>query len=221
MPPVVPPPPGIIPNTRIQKLLLNDSLGANRAGIFIYANGNPIRIHFLETATGNPYFEFNYDKYGRLAESISIYNNGSYEAWRRYFYDASSRIVLEFANVFGNMSESPNPVGNLTHYTEFQYDAQNRISQYAVHAGGSPTITTCTYNAQGNLDIAGASYDSQVNYRRTNAIWMFLDRDYSLNNRLGATSYNAQGLPLGFQAVTPPQNVKFLSKELVGSVITY
>lgn len=32
---------------------------------------------------------------------------------------------------------------------------------------------------------------------------MFTQRDYSVNNRLGATSYNNSGLPLGFAEEIP------------------
>jgi hypothetical protein len=41
------------------------------------------------------------------------------------------------------------------------------------------------------------SYDNKINPRRTNKIWMFVDKDYSANNPIpGPTAYNELGLPL-------------------------
>jgi hypothetical protein len=40
-----------------------------------------------------------------------------------------------------------------------------------------------------------SGYDDKVNLDRTNPIWQFLDRDYSMNNRFIAEKYNAAGLP--------------------------
>lgn len=37
--------------------------------------------------------------------------------------------------------------------------------------------------------------DNKVNIRRTNAVWILLDRDYSRNNPFTAEAYNSFGLP--------------------------
>jgi hypothetical protein len=42
------------------------------------------------------------------------------------------------------------------------------------------------------------TYDNKVNFRRTKQDWMFLHRNYSLNNLQGATDYNEHGLPVPF-----------------------
>jgi hypothetical protein len=52
-----------------------------------------------------------------------------------------------------------------------------------------------TYDAEGNLEVPGATYDNKMNINRTNDIWQFLARDYSVNNRLMATAYNSTGFP--------------------------
>ena len=60
------------------------------------------------------------------------------------------------------------------------------------------TTSLYEYDKRGNLVIADATYDKKTSIYRTHAIWMFLNRNYSLNNPVVATSYNANGLPLTF-----------------------
>jgi len=59
---------------------------------------------------------------------------------------------------------------------------------------GFSLVNSYSYNADGNL--AGHDYDDKINYHRTNRVWMFIDRDYSVNNPVIATyEYNDFGLP--------------------------
>jgi hypothetical protein len=55
------------------------------------------------------------------------------------------------------------------------------------------------YDANGNL-VNGAVYDNKLNINRTNAVWMFITRDYSVNNPFTASQYNQNSLPLRFTA---------------------
>jgi hypothetical protein len=52
------------------------------------------------------------------------------------------------------------------------------------------------YDGNGNLVTPGVVYDNKINFHRTNKIWMFLDRDYSINNPFAAETYNSNHLPV-------------------------
>src|SRR5690606_17662385 len=55
------------------------------------------------------------------------------------------------------------------------------------------------YDSRGNLvSPMVATYDNKVSYLRTDPAWMFIHRNYSLNNPKNVTRYNSGGLPLGF-----------------------
>lgn len=56
---------------------------------------------------------------------------------------------------------------------------------------------TYTYDSNGNLVKPGVTYSNKMNIRQTNKVWMFLDRDYSLNSPEGdASQYNGEKLPV-------------------------
>ena len=58
--------------------------------------------------------------------------------------------------------------------------------------------STYNYDGAGNLihpASAGVVYDNKMNINRTNDIWQFLSRDYSMNNPFTADAYNAAGFP--------------------------
>lgn len=82
--------------------------------------------------------------------------------------------------------------------SDYEYDSHNRMIRRTV--GGSSI--TYAYNAQGNLvtNVYGDSlhYDNKVNFNRTDPVLQFINRDYSVNNPIGASSYNAYGLPLEY-----------------------
>jgi hypothetical protein len=82
-----------------------------------------------------------------------------------YAYDAQNRIIDQTDSLFFDTNEF-----NVAYHSVYQYDNK------------------------GNL-INGLTYDDKINIRRTNKIWMFLKRDYSVNNAFVATKYNSFGLP--------------------------
>ncbi|HEY6956635.1 MAG TPA: hypothetical protein VI385_15395, partial [Flavisolibacter sp.] len=79
--------------------------------------------------------------------------------------------------------------------TFYTYDKEGRIIKDSTlwHGGYSTVINHYSYDVNGNLE--GNQYDQNLNPHRTNKIWMFLDRDYSVNNPFVADSYNAHKLP--------------------------
>jgi len=57
------------------------------------------------------------------------------------------------------------------------------------HRGGGDF----TYDAAGNR--AAVVHDNKLNLNRTSKVWMFLTRDYSVNNAFVANRYNLNNLP--------------------------
>jgi hypothetical protein len=156
---------------------------------------NPVAITFPVVITGSPYLVFKYDQWHRLKEYLGIYSNGSgYEFRHLYGYDLHGRIGVDTMYVLGNLA-----TGYFDHrqISEIQYDNQNRISK--IHSViNIPNVSfeqDFNYDNAGNLVKPGISYDSKTSILRTNDIWMFLARDYSVNNAFIAQEYNAMGFP--------------------------
>src|SRR6202044_1785884 len=69
-----------------------------------------------------------------------------------------------------------------------QLDPLGRMISYIQYYNAGDTtytgfLSTYTYNRAGNL--VGLQYDNnKINFNRTNAVWQFLDRDYSTNSLL-------------------------------------
>ena len=95
--------------------------------------------------------------------------------------------------------------------TYYRYDTWDRIVQDStIWSFGSAQVNKYAYDANGNL--VGRTYDNKTNIHRTNRIWMFLDRDYSVNNPFPASDYNRSGLPTYFRFTYPGSYyLKFLA----------
>jgi len=169
---------------------------------FYNALGDPIRVTNDQVGTGNPNMTFKYDKRNRLTELLRDYNNGSYETWHKYIYNQKNQIVRDTQYVFGEIGPSgPLPVPNEFTLITYVYDAENRIIKdtYSFYSDGTLDFQfteNYSYDVKGNR--TGRSYDSKLSLLRTNKIWMFIARDYSLSNPFVATSYNEHKLPLSF-----------------------
>jgi len=157
-------------------------------------SGDPIKAVRPEPRTGAPNFLFRY-KNGRLSEFIGVYENGTAtETWHRYFYDASGRVTVDSVYIFANMVNGSLSDPFDRYAVTFIYDNKKRIIQETnTYSDGSTSVQTYQYNADGNR--AGSTYGHGVSFRRSNNIWMFLDRDYSVNDRAGSGSYNVFQMP--------------------------
>jgi hypothetical protein len=175
-----------------------------------------VSITHDRAGTGHPNYEFRYDRHDRLSDMIGTYANGSgYEFWRRFFWDQQDRINLEVEESFGSTSEVT-PIGVFGSFLQYRYDDKNRVNWQLTTWNTLDTypIVTYAYDAANNLKVEGdPTYDDQMNFKKTNWIWMFLDRDFSLNNRHPAVEYNRHGLPTRFDihASSPPK-LSFLSE---------
>ncbi len=156
---------------------------------------NPTFMTSNRIGTGHPFKIFRYDYWHRLRELLGDYGNGFYEYWHFYGYDGNGRISVDTTYIFGRMGERPTNPEN-THITHFEYDSQGRMKKaYGTSHGSIIFSETYEYNDAGNLIRHGVTYDNKKSLYRTNDIWMFLTRDYSMNNAFHADEYNAAGFP--------------------------
>lgn len=191
----------------ITKFTENSGPSGARVANFTYnAFGNPTKVTVTNVGTGNPNRVFKYDSYQRLIEYRGEYTNGNYEYWYRYAYSpASNRIISDTVYIFGPLGPEPTTYFD-RRVTNYTYDGGGRIIQTSTVSSvfpGPPVVASYTYDAMGNLVKPGITYDAKINLHRTNRVWMFIDRDYSVNNPLTADSYNANGLPLSINVPAP------------------
>jgi hypothetical protein len=177
-------------------------------GTFTYnANNDPTSLTFEHR--GGYYWKFNYDKHKRLSETYlyegAEYFEGSYREYRKYKYNNKGQIISDTTYEYGEFDSIPTPQNNYYWVTTYTYDPKGRvIKTVEKHVKQTPeepdfAITyEFSYNEDGNLVRPGYTYDNKLSFLRTNKIWMFLSRDYSVNNPIPASSYNSFGLPLVF-----------------------
>jgi len=163
---------------------------------FTYSSsGNPVSGIRAFPSTGYPNFFFRYDHFNKFTDLIGAYGHTALdgvESWTKYFYDGRGRIVRDSFYTFPEIVNGRPTLGVHSGFinTTYEYDSEDRI----IKVIGDHRNTTFSYNEQGNL--IGRVYDDKINIHRTNKIWMFIDRDYSVNNPATATyTYNAVGLP--------------------------
>jgi hypothetical protein len=147
--------------------------------------------------TGSPDLSFKYDNKHRLIEFAGLYGGGGYEYLHHYTYD-KNRIVIDSNWGFGQYGVPALP-STVAVYRYLTYDKLDRIvkdSLAYINFNVPNKVFTYDYDQNGNLATASKMYDDKLNPHRTNRVWMFIDRDYSVNNPVAATTYNSSGLPL-------------------------
>lgn len=176
--------------------------------------GNPTIVTYLpdEVGTGNPTFTFEYDSKQRLIKT---------DGFSTHSYTYNSKGLATLDSVVSNYA------GQDSRYEEkLTYDVYGRVikivSKYYYSGIGDPDVGTVTtkefkYDSRGNLIIPGMVYDNKPGIYRTHPVWMFVHRDYSVNNLVGATKYNNRGLPLTYNA----SFASFLDKPLAFAVVAY
>jgi hypothetical protein len=170
--------------------------------------GNPIKGLRSEVRTGSPNYLFKYDRFQRMIALISPYGtteNDGIETWTKYTYDVKGRIVKDSVWVFPNVVNGEPILHSHSAMTvcNYEYDTKDRISKVItwLYIGAEPMITEYSYDSNGNR--VGTAYDDKVNYHLTNKVWMFLSRDYSVNNPIvGTYTYNKADLPLTIEGYT-------------------
>lgn len=157
--------------------------------------GNPVKITRPSPGTAKPNYLFLY-KNGRLTDFMGVYSNEAVtEHWHRYQYDNKGRIVVDSVYIFAlRVNDLPANYYD-SRRVDIQYDDKDRIIHETVSSYGNVYMQNdYTYDHNGNR--VGRTYDNKMNFLRTNKIWMFLNRDYSVNNPFQADQYNTRGLPV-------------------------
>lgn len=175
------------------------SYSSDTIGVTITYNkwGDPVRVMQTLTGTGHPDGIFRYDNKRRLTDYIGAYDNDFFEFWHRYVYDKKDRVIRDTTYFFGVIIDGEPDYAYDMAIITYEYDQYGRIvhtSQEWFDYPGHPLETYYSYDGKGNLVIPGVTYDDKVSIHRTNSIWMFIDRNYSLNNGY-ATAWNGNGLP--------------------------
>ena len=166
------------------------------------SKGDPIRLDYAENSTGKPDYFFTYDNKGRLKELVTKYES-FIEFTYKYFYDGNHLIAYD-TTFYADQSIRVSYV--IHNYT---YDEMGRIIRIDYKTNSGVEFSSkYGYNTAGNrilqqgYPVDGNTYDNKINLFRTNLIFCFLNRDYSMNNIRAATSYNAKNLPLAFPFYT-------------------
>jgi hypothetical protein len=167
-------------------------------------DNNPVSVTTKSPGTSQPNLYFKYDKKGNLIEYAGLYSGGtSFEFMHHYGY-VDNKVVVDTMYVFGDY---PTPTWYYSKRLRYlTYDHLDRVvsdSEVYVHPAPFTQVIKYNYDANGNLIRYGASYDSKMSPQRTNKIWMFVDRNYSMNNMVAASSYTTSGLPLKLSSSEP------------------
>ena len=136
-----------------------------------------------------------------------------FEFWHFYGFDLNGRIGVDTMYTSGKLLEKPTDYFERT-ISQIQYDNQGRIIHVSnISNHGVSSVNTYEYDAAENLVYppgVPVTYDHNVNAHRTNDIWMFLARDYSMNNPFIADAYNPTNFPTAINSNAPdrgPWNV--------------
>jgi hypothetical protein len=205
-----------IPNTplpgqptycRIESIWENPGAADQRYFLVLYDQfENPTAITTPFPSTGHPFRQFKYDQWHRLREYLGDNGNGFFELWHFYGFDLNGRIGVDTMYTFGKLLDKPTDYFERI-ISQIQYDNQGRIIHVSkISSHGVSSVDAYEYDAAGNLVYPfgiAVTYDNKVNVHRTNDIWMFLARDYSMNNPLIADAYNPTTFPTTFNSNAP------------------
>jgi len=181
------------------------------------SSGDPISITRQNGAsTGRPNYEFKYNSKNQLSDFIAPYSNGYAEFWHKYFYDNKGNIVMDSTYIFPKISTGTPQNAYSSSLTYFIYDGAGRIIKDSTPSLNK--VVTYDYDANGNK--VGTSYDNNVSVYRTDVVWMFLNKNYSVNNSLNTANFNATGLPLSFTS-SGESSFSFLGNDYTDVKFTY
>jgi hypothetical protein len=157
--------------------------------------GNPTLVEYVDIGdgTGFPNFYFHYNEKQQLVHMVGYGDH-------RYFYNDLGQIKIDSSYEYYTG-------GDARFETRFFYDLYGRVikttrkyyyDKFEQEGVGETTTGHIRYDQRGNRVRQDATYDNKTSIFRTHPLWQFLNLDYSVNNPVKATSYNAAGLPLTF-----------------------
>lgn len=218
--------PGIIQNCRLKSI---SQVGTGNMILIEYNDqGNPKQMFYTQTVTTTRKFEYD-DKNRLIRYYIPRMDNLFFNRSHYYYENGSNNIAYDSTYLDGSV----NPDGSISSIyvtvNNYTYDQYNRIikitSKRGLRTGNSNWIrdtVNYSYDKRGNRESTASIYDDKVNYLRTNKIWMFLERDYSVNNQRKARSYTSDGLPERFFVDEPPGiYMEFSKMGIKNAIIAY
>ncbi|HEY6954976.1 MAG TPA: hypothetical protein VI385_07010, partial [Flavisolibacter sp.] len=195
------------------------NFGAVDTIVFTYTSwGDPLTVtkfpkpFFMSGYKGSNY-SFTYDKKHRLIELIAFETDSTHPSVpeiilrKKFFYDNPGNGNVTRDSTYYMPTMGHHNFRSLTYYFYDKYDRIFKDSTFGPEVL-TPLVYSYSYDANGNrtsiksdnhagnvYTITYSIYDNNTSILRTNKIWMFLERDYSVNNRFNAVSYNSRGLP--------------------------
>lgn len=200
--------PGKTKDCRIKKIhFVHDSY--DYYGDFYYNKfGNPDSVKFGVVTEGLSNLYFKYNNKNQLRQILFRSQSGNLELWFRLGY--TKNVITTDTVYVWSSEEEPEPLHYFDKYIMYiEYDDFGRIIKETwvgvARPGNPPNVLNYSYDTNGNKVSGQAlSYDNYKNIHTLHPFWQFLDRDYSLNNPIPATSYNNFRLPLAFDQSHPP-----------------
>jgi len=178
-------------------------------------NGNPISIIFNKTTTGRPNYHFKYDNDGKL-----IWMGGLWPSTSKFDYiykfKYQGNTILSDSMFFSGSDTSDLFYRTYSLYLgNYSFDTRDRLIEYDydIYFPSNPSYGPIHFNEKyaydGNGNLIGNSggvpysYDNKINFLSLHPALQLLNRDFSVNNRVPAISYNKHGLPLVFDHTQP------------------
>ncbi|MDH7460595.1 hypothetical protein QEG73_04875 [Chitinophagaceae bacterium 26-R-25] len=122
-------------------------------------------------------------------------------------YDAYDRVIATVDSVWSN--------GNLQgmYLYFYKYDERGNLARQVRRYKGDQT-SWIFYSDTLKL----APYDDKISIRQPNKFWMYIDRNYSINNCLSGATYNNFGLPVNFEGEQYSRGYNWFLNYLNGKV---
>jgi hypothetical protein len=206
---MIPEPPEVVNGCHITAFGASNS-GTFYPGVVVSYNaaGNPIEFAANPPGQLNAMtwydLHFRYDAYQRLTDCMLNYADAPGAViWHRYSYPGPRTIVDSSYDYVGLVDGPPPTTSGDIYVDTLGLDDKDRIV--------SDNGTAFKYDRNGDLIRPGVTYDNKISLWRTNAILMFIAKDFSLHNALNGipnaltplaiSSYNSHGLPLEFDVL--------------------
>jgi len=188
--------------------------------------GDPTSI--LASLPSESDFWFRYDKKHRLEMMWGKPGNIPPEialdflTLHKYVHDNKGRIITDSVYFSGTFESVENGTAYLTNVMTLEYDAAHRVIKETnrLVETGLIAVTNYSYDSHGNLLRPGYTYTDKFAMARTNKAWMFINRNYSVNDVQEWAKYNKYLLPV--QTVPGQSYESFLPAVFIGpSLVTY
>jgi len=207
---------------RIEKMVFDQNENAT-ATISYNANNDPISIQQGSSALFMPLdYYFRYDQQNRLTDYMLVYYHMTGAmVWHRYSYPDKKTIVDTQFNYVGIITDPPPHSAPTFYVVKYNLDQWGRI----IRSTEGTSVANFTYDDEGNLVRPGIAYDHKINILRTSRTWMFIRKDYSMNNPLPATvkidNYNVYGLPLQYTSLGGATNNELFGYSYTTASVVY